>query len=579
MRFFISLLLVCFFIAPSLLAQDEAVPVFSTLEHDGHMRTYTLHSPANLEGGEKRPLVIVLHPAASSGKAMQTITGFDAEADANDFFVVYPDSLGFIWDDYRSVGLEDIEPIDDVGFLQALITEVAKEHPIDVEDVHLVGMANGGAFALRAACEASDTFASFTIVSAQMWNYQEEHCPEVGVVKPMLFVHGMADAVYAVDGKYFPDTPQYITTLNDTLNFWRDRYGCGVPENITSKTILFEYSDCRGGGLYLYSVPKGGGAWYRGENDLVNTGGPHYTRLISAFIRGDEWRDEAIMPTLSGYQRTFTLYIAPSYTGEAAVPLIMLLHGRSGTGSSMAQHTQMNTIAERDNFVVVYPDGIQNQWNYGRDWPLYPQSEDVNDEDFFSALLVSLSHDLNIDETKRYVSGFSNGGFMTQRLACTMHDTFAAFASVGATGPYGLTQGCAGIDDPIPMMFIHGTADPSVPWMGTPVQVQGGTVYTTAPMDNTLAFWVQHNGCSVEVDDETLPKADETDPTETLILTFQACPTDAPLILYAVKEGGHRWHGTDATLEGIGLGRSSKDFSASEVIWTFFQQFSLDTDE
>src|SRR5690349_18743224 len=130
MRVFISILLVCFFIAPSLLAQNEAAPVFNTLEHDGHTRTYTLHSPANLEGDEKRPLVIVLHPASSSGKAMQAITDFDTDADANNFFVVYPDSLESIWDDYRSLGMEDIEPVDDVGFLQALITEIAKDHPI-----------------------------------------------------------------------------------------------------------------------------------------------------------------------------------------------------------------------------------------------------------------------------------------------------------------------------------------------------------------------------------------------------------------------------------------------------------------
>jgi len=576
MKMIASLCLLILLTTTSLLAQDS--PVFSTLEHDGHTRTYTLHTPANLEGDKKRPLVIVLHAASSSGKAMQAITGFDAEADANGFFVAYPDSQEVIWDDYRSTGLKDIEPVDDVGFLQALITELADEYPIDPAQVHLVGIANGGSFALRAACEASATFASFTIVSAQMWDYQAEHCPEVGVVKPMLFVHGIADTLYAVEGKYFPDTPQHITSLNETIDFWRDRYGCAMPQDVTSETILFEYGDCRGGGLSLYSVPKAGGAWYRGENDLVNPGGPDYTRLISAFIRRDNWRKEIKLSTISGYQRTYTLYVPPNYTGETSVPLVMLLHGRSGTGAGMAQISQMNAIAERDNFIVVYPDGLQNQWNYGRDWPFYSQADDINDDDFFATLLLSLAQNLNLDATKRYVSSFSNGGFMTQRLACTMPDTFAAFASVGATGPYGLTQGCANINDPIPMMFIHGTADPSVPWLGTPLQVEGHTVYTTAPMDNTLAFWVNHNGCAVDVDNETLPKANETEPTETLVLTFQGCPTDAPLILYAVKEGGHRWHGTDTNLDDAGLGQSSQDFKASEVIWAFFQQFSLETD-
>src|SRR5207253_2043704 len=145
----------------------------------------------------------------------------------------------------------------------------------------------------------------------------------------------------------------------------------------------------RGGGLTLYSVPNAGGAWYRGENDLVNPGGPDYTRLISAFILGEDWRELVVTADLTGYQRTYTLYVPPNYTGEAPVPLMMLLHGRSGTGAGMAQISDMNSIAQRENFIALYPDGLQNQWNYGRDWPFYSQVEDINDEAFFTVLLQS----------------------------------------------------------------------------------------------------------------------------------------------------------------------------------------------
>jgi len=574
-----KLLLLCvFMLLAALSVSAHDTPAFSTLEHDGQTRTYTLHAPANLDASAKHPLVIVLHPASSSGKAMEAISGFDAEADAHNFFVVYPDSVGFVWDDYHSLDSKDVPKVDDLGFLKALITELAATYPIDPDQVHLVGMANGGAAALRMACDASDTFASFVIVSAQMWSYQAKHCPEVGVVKPMLFVHGMADAVYEIGGHFFSSAPESITTLDETISFWRDRYGCAAAQGVNSKTVLYEYGDCRGGGLWLYAVPNAGGAWYRGASDLVNPGGPDYTSLISAFIRGDQtWREQAVVPQITGPQRTYTLYIPPTYTGDAPVPLIVLLHGRSGTGSGMAQITQMNTIAQRDNFVVVYPDGLRNQWNYGRDWPGYGADNTVNEEVFLTRLLHSLNSTLALDSDKRYVAGFSNGGFMTQRLACTMHREFAAFASVAATAPYGLTQGCADVDDPVPLMFVHGTADAIVPWMGTPLQLKDGrTVYTTATMDNTLGFWVDHNGCSVDVETpETLPKTEAKDPTETTIFTLKACPADGPVVLYAVKEGGHRWHGTDAVIDDLALGISSPDFKASEVIWAFFQQFPL----
>jgi poly(3-hydroxybutyrate) depolymerase len=74
---------------------------------------------------------------------------------------------------------------------------------------------------------------------------------------------------------------------------------------------------------------------------------------------------------------------------------------------------------------------------------------------------------------------------------------------------------------------------------------------------------------------ETLDHKVKTDPTETLYFQFNDCPADGPVELYAVKEGGHRWHGTDEVLDNSGLGLSSQDFKASEVIWAFFQKFPV----
>lgn len=288
---FVLLLFVC--LAPRLLAQETA---FHTLTHEEQERTYTLHIPADLAADAAPPLVIVLHSASSSGKAVQAISGFDAEADAHGFIVAYPDALIASWDDYRSRTDVSIAAVDDVGFLKALIARLTADHSIDPAQVHLIGVGNGGTFTLRAACEAADTFASFTIVAAQMWSYQAQFCPAATVLKPLLFVHGLADASYPIDGKSFERDPHSITPLNATLEFWRERYGCGIPQGLTDVSVIFVYADCRGGGLTAYVPPFVGGGWYRGAADRLNPGGPDYTALISAFITGGDWQTHAIRP-------------------------------------------------------------------------------------------------------------------------------------------------------------------------------------------------------------------------------------------------------------------------------------------
>jgi polyhydroxybutyrate depolymerase len=124
-------------------------------------------------------------------------------------------------------------------------------------------------------------------------------------------------------------------------------------------------------------------------------------------------------------------------------------------------------------------------------------------------------------------------------------------------------------------MHIHGTADTIVPWAGMQGShpVTGRAFYISAPMDNTMGFWAQRNGCSLEFSTEELPN---TDPDSHVVLyTFNACPDNAPLQLYAVFGGGHTWPGVrdyDSQL----LGEVNMDFNASEVMLAFFNQHSLD---
>src|SRR5690606_15332947 len=151
-----------------------------------------------------------------------------------------------------------------------------------------------------------------------------------------------------------------------------------------------------------------------------------------------------------------------------------------------------------------------------------------DDEAFLGMLLDDLALDLNIDRERVYVTGLSNGGFMAQRVACSMQDRFAAFASVAATGAFRLPDICAE-KDAIPAMYIHGTADRIVPWDGaSSINEAGETVLISASMSQTIGFWAAHNGCGTDLDIVDIPLT--TTETQTRILNVTECPDDAPVV-------------------------------------------------
>ncbi|MCU0511814.1 MAG: prolyl oligopeptidase family serine peptidase [Anaerolineae bacterium] len=276
--------------------------------------------------------------------------------------------------------------------------------------------------------------------------------------------------------------------------------------------------------------------------------------------------------TVGGETRTCTVYVPPGAADGPPRPLVVILHGRTLTGAQQAQISAMEGIADREGFLLAYPDGLGRQWNYGRGWAAYPPLPQ-DDDAFITALLDELAQRYPVDPARVYLAGLSNGGFMTQRLACTRRSRFAAFAVVAATAPLGLTAACQGAA-PAPMLFIHGTADTIVPWAGQTITWQGRQVYSTAPMSHTLAFWGDHLGCGRRYDVTTLPVLGQSPGTQTRVYTFRGCPETAPLLLYAVIGGGHLWHGVQPVDDPV-FGSGSMDFNTGEVLWDFFRRFTL----
>lgn len=287
-------------------------------------------------------------------------------------------------------------------------------------------------------------------------------------------------------------------------------------------------------------------------------------------------QDNGLVPetlTFEDLDRTYWLHVPDSLTGPA--PLVLALHARFGDGPSMADHTGFNTIADREGFIVAYPDGIDGEWNFVRNVPGYPNTHD--DVAFLTALVDAIDAETPVDRARVYVTGFSNGGFMAQRIACEAPGPFAAFASVAASGFGGMLDVCLPPETaPAPMLLIHGTADDNVPWDGMGITRGDRTIYITYPVPETLGYWAEFNGCRPDADTTDVPPSGLSPETHVRVLSVD-CPANASVVLTIIEGGGHNW--PNPTQEPYpGSGAITRDIDAAEAIWAFFAAHALEQD-
>lgn len=271
-----------------------------------------------------------------------------------------------------------------------------------------------------------------------------------------------------------------------------------------------------------------------------------------------------------GKDRTYLLYTPKSYNGDKPAALVMVLHGGRGNAKKTVERTGFNEVADREGFLVAYPEGISNNWNDGRS-TISSKADDVG---FITSLIDHIAKQRNIDDKRVYVTGLSNGGTMTQRLACESPDRFAAFAAVIANMPSDLEAICKS-KYPVPIMIINGKDDKLMPWAGGEIKKgrfskSGGGAILSA--EKTTQFWVNKNQCHDNFEQIKLPDKDPDDGTRIEMFKYAGCKNGTEVILYAVDGGGHTWPGSKIKPAARISGKVSQDMNASEVIWGFFDQ-------
>src|SRR5215210_833768 len=154
-----------------------------------------------------------------------------------------------------------------------------------------------------------------------------------------------------------------------------------------------------------------------------------------------------------GLTRRYYLYLPSTWHRGQPAPLVLVFHGGGGRAKSIAPHTGFSRLAERDGFIVAYPEGLNGRWNDGRG---YAATHD--DVGFVRVLLDTLQRELGIDPHRIYATGISNGAMFSYRLACDLPGALAAIAPVAGAMPADLEPGCAHTQ-PVSVLAFQGTAD------------------------------------------------------------------------------------------------------------------------
>ena len=275
-----------------------------------------------------------------------------------------------------------------------------------------------------------------------------------------------------------------------------------------------------------------------------------------------------------GATRSFTLHV-PSDVKPSA-PLVMVMHGYMGSAGEIMDYSGFNAIADREGFIVAYPEGTRDQFGYrffnvGYD---HHATSTVDDLGFVSVLTSNLQQQLNVTPSRTFMVGMSNGGDMAHFMACTNSKLYGAMASVTGVLMKHIHDDCTPAK-PLPLLQIHGTDD-AISYFGGDMENKAGYgAYLGAP--ETVQFWTEANGLTKKeitfVDDR-----DQEDDTAVRFERFFSPNSRNEVWFYSVQGGGHRWPMENLTkqqelqaLEFYGL--TNRDISASHEVWGFFEQY------
>lgn len=274
------------------------------------------------------------------------------------------------------------------------------------------------------------------------------------------------------------------------------------------------------------------------------------------------------------FNRDYLIHIPPGHDGRSKLPMVVVVHGAFDTAKGIEEIAGFSEIADRENFIVLYPNGIGilgflQHWNAGHCCGK-AQADEIDDVGFVAAAIESAGRRVGVDPARIYMVGFSNGGMFTYRFASEKSHLLAGAAALAAS------IGSRTPEDrkiwkiprpahPVPFLIMHGTADKSVPFEGRASQ-RKGTPRDYQSVEASVGFWRSQNGCN-----DALPPQHLLDGGAAQLTKWSDCASDKPVWLITLEDWEHIWPGPYFTAQ-LEADDPFRNFDAAEIIWDFFSR-------
>jgi polyhydroxybutyrate depolymerase len=246
--------------------------------------------------------------------------------------------------------------------------------------------------------------------------------------------------------------------------------------------------------------------------------------------------------------------------------VVLAFHSAAMNGQGMARFSGLSEKADASGFVVVYPNGtgatpLLLYWDAGG-----VRGRPADDVGFVARLLDDLATVVNVDASRVYATGMSNGGMLCYRLAAELSDRIAAIAPVAGT----MALEACHPTRPVPVLHFHGTEDRLVLFGGPDERIPKNLKFLSVA--DTVRMWAKADGCPETPAVSRLPDRRD-DGTVVRREVFGPGRDGSEVILYAIEGGGHTWPGRKPRVSL--LGKSTQDVSANDLIWDFFQRHPM----
>jgi polyhydroxybutyrate depolymerase len=273
------------------------------------------------------------------------------------------------------------------------------------------------------------------------------------------------------------------------------------------------------------------------------------------------------VPGQKELKRQYKVHVPPSYDPQVPTPVVFCIHGLGQDSVLFCQHgADMPAKSDAAGFILVMPNGYQNSWNGGTCCGA-AADEGLDDIALMRAIFDEVAKHVNIDKSRVYATGLSNGGYMSYRLACEASDLFVAVApGAGAVGMDDIGGGTRSSGDikackpthKISLLAMHGTEDPLIPYR---------------VLKPSIELISDANGCQRMTEPAKQPMSGG----DTECVSYTGCPAGIDVTACSVMGGGHDWFGNKTCGTGVEeacaiVGANSDTLVSTDAVWDFFSK-------